>query len=243
MTHAGAISRFVREVEGLSVAPLREPEMLPVRLAMGMARALPIDGAGISVFSELRVPLGASDEHAATVERLQTTMGEGPCLSAYEVAAPVIAHQTDVAARWPAFHDVLVSETAFRSIASVPLYTATARLGAVDLYWTAAEVPMHAKTIDDAAKVAEFIAVVLTSGPEKVSRQTGAPAPAWIDASSVQSRMKVWQAIGLLGAALRLSNSDALALLRGAAYAAQRTLDDVAADLVSGKLKPVDVSG
>jgi hypothetical protein len=40
-----------------------------------------------------------------------------------------------------------------------------------------------------------------------------------------------------------LSNSDGLALLRGAAYAAQRTLDDVAADLVSGKLKPVDVTG
>jgi hypothetical protein len=243
VTSPSAVARFVSQVDELSFDHLRDPEMLPVRLAMGLAQTLPIDGAGISVLSELRVPLGASDEQSATVERLQTTIGEGPCLSAYAVAQPVVAHQHDVAARWPMFYDVLVTETAFRSVASVPLYSNESRLGAIDLYWTAATVPADATAIEDAARVADFVALVLSSGPEKVSRMTGAPAPAWIDATPVKSRMKVWQAIGVLVAAREFSNRDALALLRAAAYSSHRTLDDVAADLVADRLQVTDITG
>jgi hypothetical protein len=76
------VERFAARVRG-QPAELAGPELLPVRLARAAVRVLPgVAGAGISVLADpgMRVPLGASDEDAATAERLQFTVGEGPCL-------------------------------------------------------------------------------------------------------------------------------------------------------------------
>jgi hypothetical protein len=43
-------------------------------------------------------------------------------------------------------------------------------------------------------------------------------------------------ATGMVGLALRLQTADALAVLRSRAYAVDRTVDDLAADLVAGRL-------
>ena len=45
-------------------------------------------------------------------------------------------------------------------------------------------------------------------------------------------------AVGIVMLALRLPASDALALLRGYAYATDRTADDLATDLVERRIQP-----
>jgi hypothetical protein len=66
-----------------------------------------VAGAGIGVLADpgMRVPLGASDEDAATAERLQFTVGEGPCLQAHSSARPVYTPAAVFAARWPLLYE------------------------------------------------------------------------------------------------------------------------------------------
>jgi len=54
----------------------------------------------------------------------------------------------------------------------------------------------------------------------------------------MQRRGRLWMAVGMLMLALEASAQDALAVLRGYAYAAGRTADDVAIDLVEQRLHP-----
>jgi hypothetical protein len=60
---------------------LRGPELLPVLLARACARTPQVDGAGLSLRRHRPAAgvLGASSEEAATADRLQFTVGAGPC--------------------------------------------------------------------------------------------------------------------------------------------------------------------
>jgi hypothetical protein len=53
----------------------------------------------------------------------------------------------------------------------------------------------------------------------------------------------VWTAVDRTSGALEVDHPEALALLRGYSYSAGRSVDSVAADLVSGRLRPADVLG
>jgi hypothetical protein len=53
--------------------------------------------------------------------------------------------------------------------------------------------------------------------------------------------MNVWVAVGLVLERTQFGNADALAALRAYAFEHQASLDDVAADLTSGKLQPQSV--
>jgi len=61
-------------------------------------------------------------------------------------------------------------------------------------------------------------------------------ATGWWRQHRVADRMLVWVAVGMLMERTRLSNSDALAVLRGYAFSHQMTLDAVAAKLTSQDL-------
>ena len=106
--------------------PDADPELLAQRLSRAVARVLPVDGAGISLFSaaDRRLPLGASDRMAAEAERLQFTAGEGPCLSAHAEGLPIVADEATIRSRWPAFYDAHVMRTSIRGTISLPLQDA-----------------------------------------------------------------------------------------------------------------------
>jgi hypothetical protein len=188
----------------------------------------------------LRVPLGASSADAEAVERLQITIGDGPCIHAFDTGEPVTATQDQVAAAWPIFNDRMVAETRIRSVASLPLQTPRTRLGALDLYWNS---PDGAATLSVAAstELADRIAEILLAEPD-VTTQFGVTGPGWFDAAAAQRRMQVWQAVGMLNFSCGLSNVDAIAVLRAYAYAHDTTLDDLAGDLVRGRVPVHDVA-
>ena len=155
------VERFAASVRG-QPAELAGPELLPVRLARAAVRVLPgVAGAGISVLAEpgMRVPLGASDEDAATAEQLQFTVGEGPCLQAHTSALPVYAPAAVFTARWPLLYAELTARTPYRAVLALPLrYRFT---GALDLYLRGDD-PIAPTTRYDAYTVGNEIVVALT---------------------------------------------------------------------------------
>ncbi len=213
-----------------------DPEVLPVQLARAAAAALGVDGAGLSIHDPagLSTPLGANDEAATTAERLQFTAGAGPCTFAASSGWPVFAPEDQLRTRWPAFHDLLVTHTAFRSVVALALPGDLRGSGALDLYLTH---PVGLVTFDavEALCVAELISDQL-SHAAAWSEWTEVAAPPWTNSEAARQRARVWMATGMVSLALRLQTSDALAVLRSRAYAVDRTVDDLAADLVSGRL-------
>jgi hypothetical protein len=214
----------------------RDPGLLPRVLAEACVAILPVAGAGISVTQDLRVPLGSSDPVAAAAERLQTTLGEGPCLDATAAPMPLTAGLGVMAARWPAFHAELVRLTPYRSVAALPLIPANGRrLGALDLYLTGRE-PMDPQLLFQLANsIATPMAQILSGAPIEQDLDS-ITMPTWLNSDLVRERMQVWSAVGQLMASSALENADALALLRAYAYGHETTLDDVAARVVSQSL-------
>jgi hypothetical protein len=213
-----------------------EPELLPMQLTRAAATALGVDGVGLSVHDAAghSTPLGASDEAATTAERLQFTAGAGPCMSAAESGQPVFAAQEQLRTRWPAFHDLLVTHTPFRSVVALALPGDLRGHGALDLYLPH---PVGLVTFDamEALRVAELISGELSHAASWAD-WTELEGPPWTNTESARQRSRVWMATGMVSLALQLQAPDALAVLRSQAYAADRTVDALAADVVSGRL-------
>ena len=230
-------SRFAEALEDCS-GGRADPDLLAVRLAGAAAAVLPVDGVGLSIHGErdARTPLAASSEVAATAERLQFTAGSGPCLLAAESGLPVFGTEPLLARRWPVFHDLLVTATPLRSVLALSLPGRLRGLGGMDLY---SADPDGATAVDalKARCVAELVSDHL-AGAADWSAWTPTGQPAWTDTPDARRRGRLWMAVGMLMLALEVPAADALALLRGHAYAAGRTADDVAADLVERRLLP-----
>jgi hypothetical protein len=213
-----------------------ELDLLPVQLARAAATALGVDGVGLSVHDAAghSTPLGASDEAATTAERLQFTAGSGPCMFAAQSGWPIFAPEEQLRTRWPAFHDLLGTHTPFRSVVALALPGNLRGYGALDLYLTH---PVGLVTFDamDALCVAELISCELGHAAAW-TEWTEIEGPPWTNTEPARQRARVWMATGMVSLALQLQSSDALAVLRSYAYAADRTVDSLADDLVSGRL-------
>jgi hypothetical protein len=214
-----------------------DPDLLPVRLTRAAAAVLPVDGVGLSIHgkSGRRTPLAASSGAASTAERLQFTVGSGPCLEAADSGLPVFASEEMMVRRWPAYHDLLVSHTPLRSVLALSLPGRLRGLGAMDLFF-ADSAGATAVDVFETRCVAELVSDHLDVAADW-SVWTPTELPAWSDTAGARLRGRLWMAVGMLMVALETSAPDALAILRGYAYAAGRTADDVADDLVERRLE------
>jgi diguanylate cyclase (GGDEF)-like protein len=96
---------------------------------------LPVTGAGVTLITADRAPryVAASDEAALRFERLQSSLGQGPCLTAYETGQPVALADLALAERYPDFAPAAVAE-GLAAVFTFPLHHGEQRLGALDLY-------------------------------------------------------------------------------------------------------------
>jgi diguanylate cyclase (GGDEF)-like protein len=96
---------------------------------------LPVTGAGVTLISSTTDPhdVAASDEAALRFEKLQTQIGEGPCITAYEsgraVAVPDLRSQHPFTAFGPA-----ALAAGLAAVFTFPLRHNAGQLGALDLY-------------------------------------------------------------------------------------------------------------
>lgn len=232
-------SRFDAALARESDPGLAGPELLPVRLSRACAALLGVDGAGLSLVDGTgrRIPLGGSSPAASSAERMQFTAGEGPCLTSQSTGQPVFAVEEDLRRRWPMFAGLLLGGTPFRAVVALPLHPGPVGDGALDLYFTRA--PAVAELdVFEAVAIGELVASSL--GDAAVwSTWTPAEGPGWLHGPAPRRRAAVWEAMGKLSVALDIDAAEALGRLRTDAYTSGRSVDDVAAELLTGR-RPVE---
>ena len=233
--------RFDAALARLSDPALAGPEALPLRLSRACAELLRVDGAGLVLADGTgrRLPLGASDPAAASAERMQFTAGEGPCATADVTGQPVFAVEEELRRRWPIFAGLLLGGTPFRAVVALPLRPGPAGEGALDLYFTrsAAVVDLD---VFEAVAVGELVSSAL-SDAAVWSTWTPAEGPDWLHGPAPRQRAAVWEAVGKLGVAHDIDPGEALALLRTEAYTSGRSVEEVAAALLSGRRSMEDL--
>jgi len=235
--------RFAVALAAEAAGEQDDGHLLPDRLARTAARVLPVDGAGLSVQfgTHGRCPLGASSADAGRAERLQFSVGTGPCLLALTTGHPQFLVPEDIERRWPVFADRLLAQTPYRGIVSLPVRHALAGTGTIDLFLVD---PAAVARLDvfDAVAVGDLVSAALTDAAVW-STWSEAEGPDWLHSPPAVRRAAVWQAAALTSGTLDVGATDALALLRAHASAGDRSVDAVAAELVSGRLLPAEMAG
>jgi GAF domain-containing protein len=164
----------------------------------------------------------ATDGLAHRLDRLQYSLGEGPCLAALASTVPVLSPDLGTEARWPEFVAVAV-RSGVASVLSCRLTLGGEALGSLNLYAVAAgtfgrgEVPVATAY---AAHAAAALARVAEREQVVQLRQ------------AVASNRMIGTAIGLLMGTRRISEAEALDVLRVVSQHTNRKLRDIAAEVV-----------
>lgn len=195
------------------------------------AISLVVDGANIGT-------LGASGTAARMYDEAQFTHGEGPCLDAVALGAPVRAK--DLAdpgeVRWPGYGSAMLAHR-IRGVYAMPILVAGECVGAFDVFQAeAAELTVdQIMGVVEAAELAQIPVLDLLQGDwsEEVSKPG---SDAWQELHTL-TRAEVGQATGMLMAQLHLTASEALVRLRAHAYAIGRSATEVARDIVERRLR------
>ncbi len=240
MTTTSLSERFAAQVQYALDRFGPDPALVPMVLVRACLPAIPVDGAGLSTGSQLRIPFAASSPDVTSAERLQTTLGDGPCLTAAAQRQLVVADEAAIAQRWPMYHQELIERSPYRSTCSLPIgVPGHPTVAVLDLYSTdpQGEVFAEPEAIAEAVSVptATILAGSLDSGVRSFN------VPAWLETDPLEDRMTVWTAVGILMAHLQTTNDVALDILRGYAYRTETTLDQLAQHLVSRQLRPEEV--
>ena len=205
------------------------------RLCEVCAEVTGMTGAGIMLISG-DVPQGTvctTDETSALIEQLQYTLGEGPCVDAYNHDSPVM--EPDLANpekhRWIAFTESALAAGA-GAVFGFPLQVGAVRLGALNLYRDRPG-PLTDDQHGDALVMADISAAAV------LMMQANAP-PGKLAAeleSGSNFRYVVHQASGMVAAQLEVTIAQAMIRLRGYAFANDRPLTEVAEDVVARRLR------
>ena len=96
---------------------------------------LDVSAAGVTLISPGRAPryVAASDENALAFERLQSDLGHGPCLTAFESGDAVAVPDLGSDGRFGGFTRAAL-RAGMRAVYAFPLRHGSGRLGALDLY-------------------------------------------------------------------------------------------------------------
>jgi hypothetical protein len=210
---------------------------LPQALALACVEVMPVAGAGLSLIGQVQVPLSASSHDVAKAERLQTSLGEGPCLSAAAAGHPIVADADQLSQRWPIYAMQLLQRTPFRSVVSLPLLRwGRPAFAALDLYSTEPSGAFDNLNEIDAAVTPAIIAAItgqhewMFALPEHLASDPAA-----------HRRTVVWVAIGMVMGISAVGHDDALALLRGYAFGHDLDLDTTAQQVVERSITTTDL--
>jgi hypothetical protein len=187
-----------------------------------------LDGAGVSLVtaSGARDALYATDELASEIERLQTTLGEGPCVDSSASGSPVLVPDLGdlddaVSSRWPVFRGE-ATRLGAGAIFAFPIRIGAIGLGAVDLYRRSPGALNDAQLSSVLTSV-DGVGIAVLEAPNQYADADATTLPT----------MVVHQAAGMVMGQLDCSIGEALVRLRATAFAEGTTVNDLAVDVVN----------
>jgi GAF domain-containing protein len=205
-------------------------------LVSACTQALPVTGVGLVLMTN-EGPAGTvavTDGPAATMEELQFTLGEGPCVESSRTGRPVLQPDLDRTGpgRWPAFSAGAL-EAGIRAIFAFPLRVGGIRLGVLDLYRDKAG-ELSDTELSEALSFADAAtSVLLHLQAQHSEKSSGSPDGQGNGAIEVlEDRAEVHQASGMVSVQAGIAVTEALVLLRARAYAMNRPILDLAADVL-----------
>jgi GAF domain-containing protein len=205
------------------------------------ADVLGVDGvsAGLGTGPQGAVLAWGRDAAGVALEELEFTLGLGPGLEAVAQGVPVLVSDVETqASRWPGFAPGAL-DLKIRAVFAFPLRLGAISVGALTAH-RAAPGPLADGQVADALALAEAVTVLLL---DRASQGTSIsaiaspsrPRPGWDQPPTY--RAEVHQATGMISAQLGVSLAEALVRLRAHAYSQERTITDVAADVVGRRLR------
>jgi transcriptional regulator with GAF, ATPase, and Fis domain len=204
-------------------------------LCAASAKVMNVTGAGVVLILRGRT-LGTvcySDELTGSVEEVQYTLGEGPCVDAFASKAPVLVPDLDHlnATRWPGFREGALAN-GIRAVFGFPLLVGAVCIGALNLY-NADIGDLTEDQMEDAVLVAHV------AGRAVMSWQSvaGPGSLAWQLEHADAHRAVVNQAAGMVSVQADVGVEEALLLLRAYSFAEDRQITQVAADVVDRSLR------
>lgn len=180
--------------------------------------------AGISLIRRRRVSSGPrTDDVPATIDDLQSEVGEGPCLDAMREHETLRTGRLSQEERWPEFSRRAHAETGIESILSLRLFIEEDTMGALNLYSS----KVDAFGEDDTAIGSAFAAhgaIAMANARDEENLQ-----------GALDSRVIIEQAKGKLSAARGISMEAAFELLRDQARGNSVTIHSVAQAVVDDR--------
>lgn len=201
-----------------------------------VADVVGVDGirAGVGTGLEGAVLAWGGESVSIGLADIQFTLGEGPSREATATGVPVLTPDlADSLVRWPAFAPAAMDLGA-RAVFVFPL-----RIGAISVGTLLAHrnVPgsLAAGQLADALALADAMTLALLHRKWPEAEDVDQPGPGW--AQPVTYRAEVHQATGMVSVQLGVTLAEALVRLRTHAWAGDRLLADVAADVVARRLR------
>lgn len=218
----------------------------PGHLVEACRTATLVGGVGLAVMSTAGWGsiLAATEGHAREMEDLQFVLGEGPCVDAISSGRPVLASDLarQAGRRWPAYAAGAVARGVHASFA-FPLQVGAVGIGVLDLYdersgpLTDRQYAAALAFTDAATAVLlhlQYDRIELEDGGRTVppdGRRLRDPL------AVVDRRAVVHQAAGMVSVQLGADLTAALLRLRGHASSTDRSVLDVAGDVVTRRLR------
>jgi diguanylate cyclase (GGDEF)-like protein len=141
------------------------------RLVSRIVDVLPVTAAGVTLIAPGADPqyIAASNGSALRFEQLQTGLGQGPCVAAYESGHAVAMPDLRTDDRFPAFSMTAV-EAGLAAVFTFPLNHGDRRLGALDLYRDTPG-PLDADAMGAAQTLADVAASYLLNAQARADLQ------------------------------------------------------------------------
>jgi hypothetical protein len=197
-----------------------------------------VDAAALTVRANaVQEPWGVSDQWAGELENLQYTVGEGPGYEAFATGGPVLV--PDLAAdagRWPGFVQT-ASPIGAAAMFAFPLQLGAIRLGMLDLYRRRPG-RLSNRELTDAAVLANLATVTVL---EQVRQDRAVDDRELARLAGPYQEVSI--ATGMGAAELEIGLDEALVRLRSRAFAEDRSVLELARDVVARNIRFDDPYG
>jgi hypothetical protein len=221
--------RFERILDAVASQPSGP---IAERLCTAAAAGLHAPGVSVSLASGgglLETIAGTRDGRDG--DTLQSDLGEGPAHDAHHFGWPVLVDDLEVDRAWPAFGPAAVA-IGLRSVFAFPMRRGSVRIGALTLSRRSAgglSDEHHADALVFARLALDLVLALQSEyAPDELDGR-------FIDGTA--NTAGIHQATGIVSVQLGIGVATALSVLRAHAYAQERSMREIADDIVAHRLQ------